>query len=171
MYPEIETAKKENRREINLSGSEIDKRILENKGHLDNHLFKLDQLNLLKISACPSLTMIPDSIGMLENLSTLMLFENKIEVIPLAITALTKLKVLDMSYNCIKAVPVELSNLHQLHSLNLSNNLIEEFIEFPKETKLGILNLSNNKLKSLDLESKGFEGILEVITYYDDDDI
>lgn len=161
MYPEVDIARKENRRELNLSGAEIDARIAENQGHLDKRIFKLN-LNLLTISACHSLTSIPDAIGALENLSTLMLFDNKIEIFPKAISTLTKLKILDLSRNCITVVPPEISKLHLLHSLNLSNNLIEEFIDFPEDTKLGTLILSNNKLKNLDLESKGFEGILEV---------
>lgn len=160
MYPEVELAKKENRRELNLSGPEIDERISKS-GHLDKHIFKLN-LNFLTISGFHSLTTIPEAICSLENLSTLMLFDNKIEIFPKAITGLSKLKILDLSRNCIAVIPPELHKLHLLHSLNLSNNLIEEFVDFPEETKLGTLILSNNKLKVLDLESKGFEGILEV---------
>lgn len=143
MWPEIEKAKKENRHEIVLTGKEITQRIQENG--LDLTLFDLDGLNYLNISdTC--LSVIPDQIQSLVNLQTLVLHSNNIETINESISKLERLKILDLSRNSIKEVPSSISGLLQLVTLNLSWNKLESFPTFKKNSKLAVIDLSNNSL-------------------------
>jgi Leucine rich repeat len=143
MWPEVKQVKESGRRELNLSGAEISQKIEDNG--LDENIFTLTSINLLNISAT-ALTQIPKDIGKLENLQTLMLFNNKIEEIDVAIFKLDKLKMLDLSNNAIKSIPQEINKLHQLFMLNISGNLLESFPDLVETKKLNTLDLSNNQL-------------------------
>ncbi|XP_013184033.2 leucine-rich repeat-containing protein 47 [Amyelois transitella] len=143
VWPEIATAKSENRHEIKLAGANVSKRISE--GGLDKSVFQLSSLNLLNISdTC--LTVIPDEIKRLVNLQSLLLFGNKIEVFNENITYLTKLKVLDLSRNQLKSIPDSLNNLKELSSINFSSNSIDTFPKLGDFPNLISIDVSNNKL-------------------------
>lgn len=149
-WPEVTTAKSENRHEIKLAGAAISKRISESG--LDKGIFQLTNINLLNISdTC--LTAIPDDISRLVNLQSLLLFGNKITDFNKNITSLKKLKVLDLSRNQLKSIPDSLNDMKELTSINLSSNEIEEMPKFTDFPSLLTIDVSNNKLKSfLDLE-------------------
>ncbi|XP_030040200.2 leucine-rich repeat-containing protein 47 [Manduca sexta] len=144
-WPEVVTAKSENRHEIKLAGAAISKRISEQG--LDKNIFTLTNINLLNISdTC--LELIPDEIKSLVNLQSLLLFGNKIQVFNDNITLLSKLKVLDLSRNQIKSIPDGLNNLKELTSINFSSNLIEELPKIGDLPNLISFDASNNKLTS-----------------------
>lgn len=143
-WPEVLTAKNENRRELILNGAKINERI--KKDGFDTTIYELTSLNYLDIHES-SLSEISDTIGKLQNLQTLVLHSNKIENINVNIFSLEKLKVLDLSRNLIQLIPNEISALTQLDTLNLSMNQIEELPDLSKNVKLAVLNVSNNKLK------------------------
>lgn len=145
MWPEVETVQKENRHELVLSGHVINERL--EKNGLDSHIFELDSLNYLNISDT-KLENVPDEIGKLVNLQSLVLHSNKLEVFNENICKLPKLKVLDLSKNQLKSVPESLGQMTQLVTLNLSQNLLETFPEMTKTVKLTDLHLHNNKLTS-----------------------
>ncbi|XP_026754962.2 leucine-rich repeat-containing protein 47-like [Galleria mellonella] len=145
VWPEVSTAKAENRHEIKLAGAAISKRISE--GGLDKTVFQLSNLNLLNISdTC--LISIPDDIKRLVNLQSLLLFGNKLEVFNENITSLTKLKVLDLSRNQIKSVPDSLNNMKELTSINFSFNAIENIPKIGDLPNLISVDVSNNKLSA-----------------------
>lgn len=150
-WPEVTTAKSENRHEIKLAGAAISKRITE--GGLDKGIFQLTNINLLNISdTC--LAAIPDDISRLVNLQSLLLFGNKITVFNENITSLKKLKVLDLSRNLLKSIPDSLNEMKELTNINLSSNEIEEMPKLTDFPNLLTIDLSNNKLTSfLDLEN------------------
>lgn len=150
-WPEVITAKSENRHEIKLAGAAISKRISENG--LDGGIFQLTNINLLNISdTC--LTAIPDSISSLVNLQSLLLFGNKITEFNKNITSLKKLKVLDLSRNQIKSIPESINNMKELTNINFSSNEIEEMPKLLDFPNLLIVDVSNNKLTSfLDVEN------------------
>ncbi|KAH9645235.1 hypothetical protein HF086_018280 [Spodoptera exigua] len=150
-WPEVTTAKSENRHEIKLAGAAISKRITE--GGLDKGIFQLTNINLLNISdTC--LTAIPDDISRLANLQSLLLYGNKITEFNENITSLKKLKVLDLSRNLLKKIPQSLNEMKELTNINLSSNEIEEMPKFTDFPNLLTIDMSNNKLTSfLDLES------------------
>lgn len=150
-WPEVTTAKSENRHEIKLAGAAISKRISE--GGLDKGIFQLTNINLLNISdTC--LSAIPDDISRLVNLQSLLLFGNKITDFNKNITSLKKLKVLDLSRNQLKSIPESLNDMKELTSINLSSNGIEEMPKFNDFPSLLTMDVSYNKLTSfLDLEN------------------
>ncbi|XP_049879470.1 leucine-rich repeat-containing protein 47-like [Pectinophora gossypiella] len=151
VWPEVATAKNENRHEIKLSGAAISKRISETG--LDRTVFQLSGLNLLNISET-CLTSIPDDIKHLVNLQSLLLFGNKLESFNENITSLPKLKVLDLSRNQLTSIPESLNKLKELTSINFSSNQIESMPKLGDLPNLIIVDVSNNKLSSfIDVEN------------------
>ncbi|XP_046611616.1 leucine-rich repeat-containing protein 47-like [Neodiprion virginianus] len=141
-WSEVSQARKENRHELVLSGASVSHRL--EKSGLDKAIFNLHGLNYLNINdTC--LDAIPDEIGKLENLTSLVLHSNKIAKLPSAIGKLTKLKVLDVSRNNLDFVPDDLGNLPQLMTLNLGLNALKELPSQAANIKLSILDLSNNE--------------------------
>lgn len=143
MWPEVNQAKSENKREIKLSGAEISERITA-KG-LDSSIFALDALNLLNISET-ALTTIPDDLAKLGNLQTLLLYDNQITAVPAAIGQLDKLKVLDLSRNRITELPDSITQLLNLTTINVSHNQLQTIPALHGFAKLSVLNASHNQL-------------------------
>lgn len=144
-WSEVETAKKENRRELVLSGNAVSERIT--KSGLDLSIFNLTNLNYLAIHDT-NLGKVPDEISKLVNLQTLALHSNKLTEITPRIAELEKLKVLDLSRNSLREIPEEFSKLLQLVTINLSFNQLESIPAFTENVKLTLVDVSNNKLKS-----------------------
>lgn len=143
-WPEVVTAKNENRHEIILNGAKINERIA--KEGFDKTVFDLTSLNYLNVSET-ILSNLPREISNLKCLQTLVLHSNKLSDIPEEIFLLDKLKVLDLSRNMLQQLPEGLSNLVNLTTLNVSLNQLVSLPCFEKNTKLSVLNASNNKLK------------------------
>ncbi|XP_067015352.2 leucine-rich repeat-containing protein 47 [Anabrus simplex] len=144
LWPEIKSAKTENKHELVLGGPAISKRI-ESSG-FDNELFSVTHLNFLNINdTC--LEHVSPNVGNLVNLTTLVLHSNKISSLPTTIGNLSKLKVLDLSRNKLESVPDELKNLLQLTTLNLASNSLQEIPCLSMNTKLSVLDLSRNKFE------------------------
>ncbi|CAL1533774.1 unnamed protein product [Lymnaea stagnalis] len=146
MWEELLAVLNENRRELNLQGPAINKRI-EERG-LDEKLFTLSGLNLLKLAGTP-LETVPDKLGNLVNLTSLMLENNKLRELPATIGDLTSLKFLDISGNKLEKLPVTLSNLVNIQSLNANLNLLTSFPDVSKMKVLAYLSIARNKLSSL----------------------
>lgn len=143
MWPEIQQAKDENKREIKLSGAEISERI--DKDGLDKSLFALESLNLLNISDTSCIAL-PLEISNLINLQTLLLYGNEIATIPDSIGQLDKLKVLDLSRNKLESVPETITQLRNLMTINISNNELTSFPALNDFQKLSVIDLSSNRL-------------------------
>ncbi|XP_034827736.1 leucine-rich repeat-containing protein 47-like [Maniola hyperantus] len=159
-WPEVETAKSENRHEIKLAGAAISKRISEEG--LDKTLFTLTNINLLNISdTC--LSSIPDDIKRLVNLQSLLLYGNKLTEFNENITSLPKLKVLDLSRNQLAKIPECLNKMKELTSINFSSNEIAEMPKLGDFPHLIIIDLSNNKLTSfLDTENANLSHLTDL---------
>lgn len=109
MWEEVETAKSGNRRELVLQGEALIKRFGPRQ-EIDPNLFKLVSLNFLELSGCPDLNKIPEDVGNLSSLSTLIMNGTGVAEIPgAALLKLQKLKVLTLSKNKITACPAEVS--------------------------------------------------------------
>lgn len=144
-WQDVIIAKKENRHELILNGTKINKLISENG--FDNAVFDLIALNYLNINDS-NLNVLESDIAKLQNLQTLVLHSNKLEGLPSNIGDLVKLKVLDVSSNKLQCLPEEVAKLDNLTTLNASNNELIHLPSFAKNTKLSILTLTNNKLST-----------------------
>ena len=80
-------------------------------------------MNFLELSKS-KLSRVPDAVGKLVNLTSLVLKSNKLEALPETVNSLTKLKLLDVSDNKIRRLP-SFSALNMLTSLNLAINSLE----------------------------------------------
>uniref|UniRef100_A0A2M4BIV0 Putative leucine-rich repeat-containing protein 47 n=1 Tax=Anopheles marajoara TaxID=58244 RepID=A0A2M4BIV0_9DIPT len=147
MWPEVETAKDENRRELKLTGANVAKRITDNAGCLDEAIYGLASLNLLDVNDTP-LQVISPRLASLTHLQSLLLFRNKIAELPAAIGKLGELKVLDLSGNKLTELPAEFGQLRSLTTLNLSFNQLKT-VELTRLAHLSVCNLSGNQLEEV----------------------
>ncbi|XP_017578691.2 leucine-rich repeat-containing protein 47 [Pygocentrus nattereri] len=149
VWPEIEKAERENRRELVLHGAAVDKKI-ESCGEIHPRLYSLSLLNYLEVSQCPSLHSIHQDIRSLVHLQSLILCRNKIASVPKDIGELKALKVLDLSVNALQDLPEEIGCLSELTTLNLSCNNIRDLpLGLSQCTKLCSINVSKNELTQL----------------------
>lgn len=96
------------------------------------------------------------TIGSLEELSRLLVHHNYLSSLPAAVACLGSLSHIDASFNAIRFLPTSLTlhNLKLLSILNLSNNKIESiqdnfFGELNDLPRLTFLDLSHNRLKRI----------------------
>ncbi|XP_017322906.1 leucine-rich repeat-containing protein 47 [Ictalurus punctatus] len=165
VWPEIEKAEKENRRELVLQGAAVDEKIKTSDG-IHPRLYSLNLLNYLEISQCPSLRVIHVNIKNLSHLQSLILCRNKISSVPKSIGELKSLKVLDLSVNELQALPEEICSLSELTTLNVSCNNIATLPDgLSCCTKLSSINVGKNALVCLpeDLCSSKLELLNTVI--------
>ncbi|XP_032691338.1 leucine-rich repeat-containing protein 47-like [Odontomachus brunneus] len=141
----VKQAADENRHELVLTGVSVSK-LIEESG-LDKNLFDLYNLNYLCIThTC--LQIVPNEIENLTNLTTLVLHSNLIDTLPNTIGKLIKIKLLDCSRNKLTSVPQALDNLPHLSTMNFSSNLLQSIPSQGANSKLSILDLSNNRLET-----------------------
>ncbi|MEB3311468.1 MAG: leucine-rich repeat domain-containing protein [Snowella sp.] len=100
------------------------------------------------------ISVISDSIAELKNLITLYLWDNQISKIPNAIMELEKLEELGLNSNQINEIPNTIAKLTNLKELYLSDNQISEIPNEIAELK---------KLKTLDLRDNQIREIPEII--------
>ena len=96
MWDEVKRAKDENRRELVLTGKTLQTRISGSDGKLDPELFNLANLNFLDLSnsGTSKLDAVPDDIGKLKELATLIVSGVGLEgSVPEALQNCSKLKV------------------------------------------------------------------------------
>jgi len=82
MWDIVKSAKSENKREICINGQQLTELLEENNGKIDINLFKLKQLNLLRLSNSPVLCEINGKLNDLNQLQSLLLFGNKLNTFP-----------------------------------------------------------------------------------------
>lgn len=130
--------------ELVISGPKHAKQIEDENG-LSDLIFRIHSLNFMEVSKT-SLDCLPAKIKSLENLTALMLYDNKLQNLPKEIGLLTKLKTLDLSNNQITSLPQEISQLAELQSLNIINNKISSLPkDLSKWTNLIVIKLSHNE--------------------------
>ena len=145
-WEEVLVARRENRRELVLTGPDISERI--EHGGLDETVFKLNGLNFLEISKTCISNLSPKLCNLV-NLTNLVLHGNKLSSIPETIGGLIKLKFLDLSRNELQSLPPEIGQLQNLHTLNINCNQLTETPDFSTLHQLHILDISHNRLLGL----------------------
>ena len=148
MWEEVEKARKDKRREFVLSGKVLEERMRSSNG-VDPSVFELTSLNFLDLSWCAGLSAIPEEMGNLAGLTSLIMNNNAIEEIPQVLGKLVKLKVLDLSSNKVATVPSEVAKLPALTTLNLSMNQISSMPVLEGALQLARVDVANNKIANL----------------------
>lgn len=93
---------------------------------------------------------LPDSIGKLNNLTELILSDNRIVTLPRSIEGLSKLKKLDIHANQLMNLPDSIGELSNLTNLDLHGNHLQTLPDsVGMLSRLVSLDLSSNKLLSL----------------------
>nr|CDS28848.2 leucine rich repeat containing protein 47 [Hymenolepis microstoma] len=138
-WPEVDSSRKENRREL----------VVSNRDTFDPSVYTLTQLNFLDISRCP-LHEITDDLSNLTALSKLSLQHDEIIAVSLGLGQLRNLKFLDLSFNSISNLPSNIfDNLSLLETLILDSNKLSELPSLEGLIELHIFSVSNNQLLSL----------------------
>ncbi|XP_063612403.1 leucine-rich repeat-containing protein 47-like [Penaeus indicus] len=144
MWPEVKKVKDENRYELVLMGEDVNKKIEKEEG-LDPDLYELTQLNFLRVSKSPLIS-ISEKISLLANLTNLVLDGNKLESLSGAVGKLDKLKVLDLSRNSLVTLPEEIGQLARLTTLNVSVNKLTSLPCLNNCSHLALLDARENCL-------------------------
>lgn len=147
MWPEIEKAKSESKKELILDGEEVSSRIKE-RG-VDGELFALTDLNFLRLSNTCLQKLDSNISGLSEKLTNLDLHGNRLSDLPSELGSLSGLKSLNLSGNSLSTLPVEVCQLSNLITLNISQNEFETLPEFSGLGSLHELYMAGNKLSLL----------------------
>ena len=81
MWPEVQTAKAEQRHELVLHGKDVSDRVQSGGGCVDEEVFSLVKLNFLEISEA-KLQSVPETLSSLVNLTSLVLKSNQLSKVP-----------------------------------------------------------------------------------------
>jgi Leucine-rich repeat (LRR) protein len=114
-----------------------------------------EDLDDIKISKSLTMTYrnihkLPNEIGLLTNLRTLILYRNFMSSLPVEFSSLTNLEHLSLGYNNFEIIPQEILSLTKLQYLSLERNNLEIIPEELCElTNLESLFLHENKLTKL----------------------
>ena len=81
MWPEVQTAKAEQRHELVLHGKDVSDRVQTAGGTVDQEVFGLVKLNFLEISEA-KLQSVPETLSSLINLTSLVLKSNQLTKVP-----------------------------------------------------------------------------------------
>ena len=81
MWPEVQTAKAEQRHELVLHGKDVSDRVQTAGGTVDEEVFSLVKLNFLEISEA-KLQSVPETLSSLVNLTSLVLKSNQLTKVP-----------------------------------------------------------------------------------------
>ena len=119
---------------------------------VDPALWRCTGLNLLNMSlkAPASLRSLPDGIGSLTGLRTLILSNNALTTLPEAIATLRGLKVLELAFNQLTSLPSGFGRLEALETLLLAHNQLTSVAPLAGCTNLVSLTLDSNSLTQLD---------------------
>ncbi|XP_007236744.3 leucine-rich repeat-containing protein 47 [Astyanax mexicanus] len=165
VWPELQRAEEERRRELVLQGPGVDER-MAGSGEPHPALYSLTALNYLEISQCPSLRSLRPELRSLARLQSLVLCRNGLRSVPGSLGELPGLRVLDLSANALRELPAELSGLAELTTLNLSCNQLTQLPGgLSRCSRLSSINISKNSLEELpeDLYSPSLELLNTII--------
>lgn len=145
MWPEVRQALEEKRYELVLSGQEVNTLIEEAEGQLDDAVYDLSQLNLLRVTNSP-LSSLSENLARLSNLTNLVLQNNKLASLPEAVSSLEKLKFIDVSNNHLTSLPSSMGRLTALTTLNVTGNQLPGLPSLQGCVSLSVLDVSQNQL-------------------------
>ncbi|XP_078697796.1 leucine-rich repeat-containing protein 47-like [Branchiostoma floridae x Branchiostoma belcheri] len=145
-WEEVQVALKESRRELVLSGANIDQKIKLNG--VDPSIYQLRLLNFLEISRT-CMSELSEELGNLTALQNLILHSNKLTHLPNSLGKLQQVKVLDVSRNELESLPETIGQMASLRILNASCNHLKQLPELGHLEHLAHLDVSHNQLAHL----------------------
>lgn len=145
MWPEVKQALEERRYELILTGQDVNKLIEAAEGKLEEAVYDLSLLNLLRVTNSP-LSSLSEDVARLSNLTNLILQKNKLTSLPDGVSSLEKLKFLDVSINHLTSLPVNIGNLTSLTTLNITGNNLTSLPSLKGCVNLSVLEVSDNEL-------------------------
>lgn len=145
MWPEVQQAQEERRYELILTGQDVNQLIQAAEGKLDEAVYDLSLLNLLRVTNSP-LTSISEDVARLTNLTNLILQQNKLTSLPDGVCSLDKLKFLDVSINHLTSLPLNIGDLTSLTTLNVTGNKLTSLPSLKGCVNLSVLEVSENEL-------------------------
>ena len=123
---------------------------LSNVSNIPEKISNLTGLFYLTLSRSLSLTSLPDSIGNLNYLKSLVINNTGLTTLPYSIGNLTNLELLDLKKNKLNSLPDSIGNLTNLTQLELNHNNLEVLPDsIGNLIKLRSLELYDNELESL----------------------
>jgi Leucine-rich repeat (LRR) protein len=121
-------------------------------GSLSEHITHASKTGVCSLQSRDLKEVPAKTLGLKDNLRTLDISENKINIIPPWIGEFQVLKSLNLSKNSITHLPCELSQLKKLEILNVSFNSLSYFPDsFVNFKALKTVNISHNQLKQFPL--------------------
>lgn len=107
---------------------------------------RLPHLSYLNLSY-NTITVLPESFGLLFHLNVVLLNNNKLKSLPTSFTHLVKLERLDLSHNTLRELPEEFGKMESLSKLNVCNNKLKYLpLSLGTSQTLTILLARNNRL-------------------------
>jgi len=121
---------------------------------VDPALWRCASLNLLQLQlsgegGARPLTALPDGLGRLTGLRTLILSHNGLQQLPDVFASLPSLKVFEAASNALRALPPSFARLQQLETLLLSGNALAELSPLAPLGNLVSVTLDGNALTEL----------------------
>lgn len=118
---------------------------------IDAALWRCETLNVLKLELPRgALSALPNEIGKLTGLSTLIIAGNLIGSLPETIGMLKNLKVLEAAENALKVLPTGIGRCAKLEVIDVSNNQLTSLDPLKTLTQLVSVHADNNALETLD---------------------
>jgi len=92
---------------------------------------------------------LPDSIGNLKKLETLIVSNNQLTALPISLEGLVNLRTLTISGNLLSSFPLQIVGLKHLEAIDLSKNKISEIPDGVEALQATEVNLNQNQLSRI----------------------
>ncbi|KAK4528854.1 hypothetical protein GAYE_SCF65G6801 [Galdieria yellowstonensis] len=149
-WDELKLAIHELRRDLNIDRSDNQ---VEGSFLIDPALWSYDILQRLSLripNGCMS--SLPEDLGKLSNLSSLIINDNSFRFLPESIGQLHALRVLEVENNQLEQLPESIGQCKKLEAVRLSGNKLKSLKPLNEATDLVSLHCDRNQLEELDLD-------------------
>lgn len=150
-WDELKLAIHELRRDLNIDRS--DAPVESSEFVIDPTLWSFDILQRLQLRIPRgSLSSLPEDLGKLSSLSSLIINENSFRYLPESIGQLHALRVLEVENNQLEELPESIRQCKKLEAVRLSGNKLKSLEPLNEASDLVSLHCDRNQLEQLDLD-------------------
>ncbi|GJQ15781.1 hypothetical protein GpartN1_g7572.t1 [Galdieria partita] len=153
-WDELKLAIHELRRDLNIDRSDAKWEQENPSGFvIDPTLWSYDVLQRLQLRIpSGSLLCLPEDLGKLSNLSSLIINDNSFQYLPESIGQLHALRVLEAENNQLEELPESMRQCKRLEAVRISGNKLKSLEPLSEATDLVSLHCDRNQLEQLDLD-------------------